>query len=115
MTFTSRNTCSTDRVCGPLCHIVVRIFRQTVCLGARLRFAKRLRSKRVQPGARDETEMKNISKARLIFTDFAASLAMAISIGLVTSITLGGAVLLIAEHSASNAQPASSHPAQGNS
>jgi len=59
--------------------------------------------------------MKNISKARLIFTDFAASLAMAISIGLVTSITLGGAVLLIAEHSASNAQPAPSQPAQGNS
>lgn len=59
--------------------------------------------------------MKKISKARLIFTDFAASLAMAISIGLATSITLGGAVLLIAQHSASTAQPEASQPAQGSS
>ena len=47
-----------------------------------------------------ESEMNKVSQARLIATDFAASIVMAASIGLATSVTLAGAVLLLAEQSA---------------
>jgi hypothetical protein len=43
--------------------------------------------------------MNNPSKARGMFTDFAASLLMALSIGVATSVTLAGAVVLIAHQS----------------
>jgi hypothetical protein len=39
------------------------------------------------------------SKTRLIVTDFAASVLLALSIGVVTSIALGSAVLFLAQHS----------------
>lgn len=47
--------------------------------------------------------MSKVSKARLIATDFAASIIMAASIGLATSVTLAGAVLLLAQQSTSEA------------
>ena len=47
--------------------------------------------------------MSKVSKARLIATDFAASIIMAASIGLATSVTLAGAVLLLAQQSANEA------------
>jgi hypothetical protein len=46
--------------------------------------------------------MSKTSKARLIATDFAASLLLAVSIGVVTSLALGSAVLLIAQSGASD-------------
>jgi hypothetical protein len=54
--------------------------------------------------------MSQASKTRSMFADFAASLVMAISIGLATSVALAGAVLLIAQHQAAETQsvPASS-------
>jgi hypothetical protein len=41
--------------------------------------------------------MESRSRARLIATDFAASLIMALSIGIATSIMLAGAVVLLAQ------------------
>ena len=55
--------------------------------------------------------MNKTSRTRSILADFAASLAMAVSIGIATSVTLAGAVVLIAEHSAAADQPVNSRPA----
>ena len=57
-----------------------------------------------------EFEMSKTSKARLIVTDFAASLVMAVSIGLATSIALASAVLFIAEQSDSSSGTTVSSP-----
>jgi hypothetical protein len=46
------------------------------------------------------------SKTRLIVTDFAASLLLALSIGVATSVALGSAVLLIAQQSGVSEAPA---------
>ena len=46
-----------------------------------------------------ENAMNKPSRTRGIFTDFAASLVMALSIGVATSVTLAGAVVLIAHQS----------------
>jgi hypothetical protein len=43
--------------------------------------------------------MEQTSRARLIATDFAASLVMALSIGVATSVMLAGAVVLLAQSS----------------
>jgi hypothetical protein len=96
-----------------VCHIVVRMSCHTLSMDARFRTAAVLRGKTVRPGMGDGVEMSKASKVRLMLTDFAASLAMAISIGLATSITLAGAVLLIAQHSAPDSQSGTSRPAQG--
>jgi hypothetical protein len=45
------------------------------------------------------TKMENTSRARLIATDFAASLLVALSIGVATSVMLAGAVVLLAQSS----------------
>ena len=44
-------------------------------------------------------QMEQTSRARLIATDFAASLVMALTIGIATSIMLAGAVVLLAQSS----------------
>ncbi len=55
-----------------------------------------------------ETGMSKTSKARLIVTDFAGSLLLALSIGIVTSLALGSAVLLIAQSGSSDTPVATS-------
>lgn len=52
--------------------------------------------------------MSKTSKARLIVTDFAASLLLALSIGVATSLALGSAVLLIAQSESSDTPAATS-------
>jgi hypothetical protein len=45
------------------------------------------------------SEVKSDRKARLMAADFAASVLLALSIGVATSVALGSAVLLIAQQS----------------
>jgi hypothetical protein len=52
-------------------------------------------------------EMNKTSRARLILTDFAASLLVALSIGIAISFALAGAVVLIAQHAEAPATAAS--------
>jgi hypothetical protein len=62
----------------------------------------------MEPMAPKQTTGK--SKARLIAMDFARSVLFALSIGVVTSLALGSAVLLIAQSAGSGAVVAEATP-----
>jgi hypothetical protein len=55
-----------------------------------------------------KTRMNKTSRARLILTDFAASLLVALSIGVAISFALAGAVVLIAQQAPEVPAPAAS-------
>jgi hypothetical protein len=55
-----------------------------------------------------KTRMNKTSRARLIITDFAASLLVALSIGVAISFALAGAVVLIAQQAPEVPAPATS-------
>ena len=63
----------------------------------------------VEKRNKPEPGMESKQKKRLIVADFAASLLLALSIGVVTSIALGSAVLLLAQQSVAS-ESASGEP-----